>query len=297
MNQWTTCIAHNTSEGHLLTSGQGAAMFDCGMLFCAGETIRLARHALNGLQPTHLFASHTHYDHIGALPALRAVWPGIQLVTSAIGAEILQKETPRRVIREMNQTASQTYAPEVPVNLDYDDDAFRADLIVKEGDTVRVGDCTVEIIETPGHTRDTLSFFVRETGVLSLSETSCVLLPDGSVYPGYLISFRQAIASIEKCRRVPYRTLSLPHRGIMGDAIDEHFLDTAYEATVACHDFILEQHAKGLDEPGILEAYDQRYGTESLLAFQPKEAFYMNARATIACTLREMREEEAIPQA
>jgi hypothetical protein len=37
----------------------------------------------------------------------------------------------------------------------------------------------------------------------------------------------------------------------------------------------------------MVDAYFSKYGSEVILSYQPKEAFYKNAHATIACTLKE----------
>jgi len=37
----------------------------------------------------------------------------------------------------------------------------------------------------------------------------------------------------------------------------------------------------------MFEKYVQKYGSEKLYSYQPWDAFATNARATIACTLRE----------
>jgi hypothetical protein len=37
----------------------------------------------------------------------------------------------------------------------------------------------------------------------------------------------------------------------------------------------------------MLDMFFKKYGNEMLFSYQPKDAFFANARATIACTLRE----------
>jgi hydroxyacylglutathione hydrolase len=60
----------------------------------------------------------------------------------------------------------------------------RLDEAVKEGDTVRFGDATAEVIETPGHTRGQINFFFPDGGVLLSGDTlfslGCGRLIEGS---------------------------------------------------------------------------------------------------------------------
>ena len=255
------------------------------MAFCARDTIQKVKDALGGRPLDYILCTHTHYDHIGALPFFRQEWPQLRAVTCAAGAAVLLKPTPRRVIRELSVAAAQMLG--AAVDTAYSDDAFRGDVIVQDGECISLGGLTAEVLETPGHTRDSLSFFMPEIAVLALNETTGVLAPDGSVYPGYLTSCADAINSIEKCRAVPYKYLSLPHRSIVSDAEADGFFDRALAVTNACRDFIKGMQEQGLSEDAMQEKFFERYGSDALLSFQPKDAFMANARATIACALRE----------
>ena len=70
--------------------------------------------------------------------------------------------------------------------------------------------------------------------------------------------------------------------------------DKALAANAACRSFILNMDAEGLSREEMLELYFDRYGKKLLSSsYQIKEAFMANAKATIACTLREVTLEDA----
>ena len=50
-------------------------MIDCGMAYSAGETISNIKEILNGRSLDYILISHTHYDHIGALPYIKKEFP------------------------------------------------------------------------------------------------------------------------------------------------------------------------------------------------------------------------------
>jgi len=265
-------------------------LFDCGMAHCADGTIQNIKNSLNGRQLDYLFITHTHYDHIGSLPFLRDEWPSLRLVTSQTGAAVLLKDTPRKVIRELSIVAANEN--NVKIDTAYSDDAFHADVIVKDGELIPLGGVSVKTLETPGHTRDSLSFFIPELELLVVSETAGFMMPDGNVYPTYLTGFNDAVNSIEKCRKIPYKYLSFPHYGIVAEKYANGFFDKALKAVTDCRDFILGMREEKLDKEAMFERYVQKYGSEELYGYQPWDAFAVNARATIACTLREFAPNE-----
>ena len=282
-------MADNSSEGNLLTGDKFTALFDCGMAFCADDTIKNVKNALNGRSLDYLFITHTHYDHIGALPFFREEFPGLKLVTNETGAAVLLKDTPRRVIRELSLEAAKSKNAPSDAIYKYDSGAFRADIIIKDGDIIDLGGVGVKSVETPGHTRDSISYFVAEYGLLILSETPGVLLPDGVIYPCYLTSYINTLDSIKKCAALDYKYLSLPHRGIADAEDTEGFFEKSEKSNRDCRDFILgmRKNSPEISDGDMLDLFFEKYASGIILQYQPKEAFLANARAAISCTLKE----------
>jgi len=86
--------------------------------------------------------------------------------------------------------------------------------------------------------------------------------------------------------------LSLPHTGIIAEKDANGFFDRSLEAATACRDFILSMNEKKLNQETMFDMFFQKYGSETLFSYQPRDAFTANARATIACTLREFASNE-----
>ncbi len=72
-----------------------AALFDTGM--DAQPVLELI--AANGLKLRHIFITHSHWDHVEALPTLRRPFPEAQLHSSSKKAPVAQRNQPDQIIR------------------------------------------------------------------------------------------------------------------------------------------------------------------------------------------------------
>lgn len=99
---WRELRMFTTADGNLSVNcylvwdevARDAALFDTGLdakpvLDCLEE---------NQLMLRHVFITHSHYDHIEALGAIRAAWPKARLHSSIRGAPAAQRNQPDEVI-------------------------------------------------------------------------------------------------------------------------------------------------------------------------------------------------------
>ncbi len=105
-----------------------------------------------GVRATHLVHTHAHFDHIGALGELRERTGGRGLLHPA--------DLPLYATLAAQARFFGLQAPKV-VRIDGD---------LAEGDRIRIGAATLEVLHTPGHTPGSVSFsleFDGETRLLS----------------------------------------------------------------------------------------------------------------------------------
>ena len=80
---------------------------------------------------------------------------------------------------------------------------------LQDGDTVRLGSLTVDVIATPGHTPGHLAFCFREAGVLFLGDYD--LTRFGPWYGDAYSSIEDTIASIVRLKKIPARVWLAGH--------------------------------------------------------------------------------------
>jgi hypothetical protein len=111
-----------------------------------------------GIEPKkikYVVLTHTHPDHIGAVPHFHRVWPHMKLLASPIGAQILGKRELFKEFQLVDLGIAQLMKAKEEIDTlpaPVGDYAFVVDATVKEGDRIDLGDGIVwSIYDTPGH--------------------------------------------------------------------------------------------------------------------------------------------------
>ncbi len=149
--------------------------------------------ALDGAVPDAIIITHAHYDHMGAAASLRKA-TGAPVIASAIDAPDIEHP--------------------------HDDDApqtrpCKVDRTVCEGDVVALGDMKWQVIETPGHTKGSISLF-NEAPNGNHADGYPVLIAGDTLFEGTVGrtdfeggSMSDMKASIKKLAKLPDDTVVL----------------------------------------------------------------------------------------
>jgi hydroxyacylglutathione hydrolase len=131
---------------------------DC-LIFDPGEEANRIVNELrkNGLNPLAILLTHTHFDHIGAVDAIREVY--------SIPLYVHEKEV--SWLADPLKNGSGKYA-ELP---NYIVKAPSEAHVLKEEGEMTLGDFTFEVVHTPGHSPGSVSFIFKEDGFAIVGDT------------------------------------------------------------------------------------------------------------------------------
>ena len=128
----------------------------------------------SGCAPCAILLTHGHYDHTGAVAALRQQWPDVPVYLSR-----LDQAGDNPYLREL--------FPPIAGAVDYG-----------EGDTIAVGTLTVEVLATPGHSEGSVT--LRCGDVLFCGDTLFAGSCGRTDFPGG--SMKKMLASLRRLGRL-----------------------------------------------------------------------------------------------
>lgn len=291
-------IPSNGCDVCLIQTNEKAILLDTGMFHCAENTVELIRDELKGRNLDFVLLSHTHYDHVGGIPALRKTYPDIKVYGSEYAAYVLQREGARRVMRQMAFDAVKTYIGEDASLPDYDEDALFIDEAIHEGNKIALGEEALDVYETPGHTKCSLTFFEPASRTLFLSESTGVYVDPSWVDVSILTGYEETIESIKKCEALNATTLYIPHYGILNELPPRTFFDLSLHSAAMFKDLIFEYWEKGCSDEDVMEVCRKTIWSTKVKGYedQPLAAFDANTKAFLNVLRREFSDENHMKQ-
>ena len=238
-----------------------------------------------GKGPDFLFHTHSHFDHVGSTPFLRRHFPEIKIGGSEAFARRLSQTKTGKAIADLNRALVQKNNMDrdfIPGDFDYS--PLTVERILKDGDFVDLGGgASLEVIATPGHTSDSLSFFLPHLEAVLPGDALGILPGDDFwVAPQFLSSYEDYLDSIERIRKRAPKTLLLGHHSVVRQAECERFFNAAVADCRAFREMI-EQYLK--ESQMKEEIVVQRIQADEYHTLrggkQPEAAFLLNLTAQV----------------
>jgi len=269
---------------------------DAGTAFMGPAYLEDIRKLLGaGRGPDLLFFTHLHFDHVGSAPYLLRHFPEMKLGGSEKFFRLLTRTKMDKTLTLLNQGLVKKNNMEsdfIPRDFDYS--ALKLDWILKDGDVIDLGSgIAIEVIATPGHTRDSLSFFLPHTGAVLAGEALGIIPGDDFwVAPQFLSSYEDYIHSIKRIREIKPKVIVLGHHCVVGRKETGKFFEASL-ADCRAYRTMIEQYLQAAQMAQ--ERVIQRIKEEEYLTLrkrkQPEQAFLLNLKAQVKLIARSMNKD------
>jgi glyoxylase-like metal-dependent hydrolase (beta-lactamase superfamily II) len=195
-----------------LLMGASPVLFDAGMTFMGPSYVKSIR-ALLGDEALlrHVFLTHAHFDHSGACPYLKRKIPGLKAGAHPLAAATFRKPNAVALIRSLSRDYEDRHAGQIAEE-DVSFDVLDVDVLLEDGmDFDLGGGSGFRVLATPGHTRDSLSFYIPKLKALITGEAAGVYDGNMTIHPEFLSSYDDYLASLEKLAGLDLDMLLLGH--------------------------------------------------------------------------------------
>ncbi len=263
--------------------GEKNVLVDCAILAKAGEIedklAALPGNARIGM----VLLTHSHYDHTGACSILQEKH-GFEIIASQRTKEVLENDKAIAFIDELNQKFKKILG-------DVSNSVFtkpRDIRAVRENDIVPLGGGQeLEVFETPGHTRCSISFLLKPERILFPGDAAGVMERNGSIKPLFLSSYTQYEASLKKLLALDAEVLALAHNtAIRGRERVKEFLGGSLAETRKLKGKILAWLSQTDDFGRIAEKIlAEEYAAPTIMG--PREALTINVTSMVKSVYHE----------
>jgi len=238
-----------------------------------------------------VIVTHAHPDHVMAVPFFRGMFPGIRVVASEKAAATMGAEKAIAFFCGVDQMLGQSLQkagllgqqdlPGPPA-----EKRIAVDHTVKEGDEIHVDGAIFKVLETPGHSECSLSFFEPVERILIISDATGYYMPqEGSWWPNYFSGYRDYMRSIERLAGLGAEVLCLSHNAAIegADDVAGYFRD-ALAATHEYHQRIIAEAKAGKPARQIAEVLGAEIHAKAPLL--PLDFFQKNCWLLVKLSLK-----------
>jgi 2-aminobenzoylacetyl-CoA thioesterase len=263
-------------------------LFEAGF-YCMGNHYERGIREVSGEKtPEMLFLTHVHYDHCGAAQHIKEAFPGIVIAASRRAAELAKRPNAQALMTELSKNVigliEGTDGIDNEMMLRDQLKRFDVDVTLEDGTTVNVQEnLSVQVLSTPGHTRDMLSYYIPERKILFATEAAGCLNKAGQTMTEFLVDYDEYIGSLQRLAGLDVDVLCQGHHFVFTDSDVRLHFERAIKAAQEFKDFaesLLETEQGSVDRVvSLIKAYeyDSNPGPK-----QPERAYLINLRTRVA---------------
>ncbi len=271
-----------------LITGPTPAVLDAGFS-CLGEHyVQSIKEILGPRPPEYCLLSHMHFDHCGAVSVFKHHFPELKVCCSPLGQNLLHKPKAWQLIQDLNQAAQDMLQKQ---GFDITDPAksepFTVHSTLYEGQILQLApQLSLQVLETPGHTRDSLSFYLQEQGILFCAEAAGIPNKQGYISTECLSDYNAYLNSLLRLSSLQPEMICLGHNRVLSGRDARQYLENALQQAKDFKEWVLElMQVENRDLERIKARikqieFDQLPGPK-----QPEPAYLLNLEARVNAVL------------
>ena len=271
------------SPVYLFQGSKQSAIFDAGTSMMGPVYKKSVMQVLGDAKRlNYLFLTHSHWDHCGAMTYLNRAMPEMMICGHSSIQELMNKESVINKIRLFNEMLREANKAEIAEDTLFDGVDFN--LLLKDGDRVDLGNSHCIAYETPGHTKDSMSYFIPEYELLFPGES--IGVPEGKNGDGvqveFLNSYNDYLDSIQRMAALKPKILCMAHEWVFTDDDAAAYFEKSFNETILYRAAITRylDDANG-DIDAAVELMAKKEYDEKGTIYQPRYAYITNLKVQI----------------
>ncbi|MFB3926483.1 MAG: MBL fold metallo-hydrolase [Syntrophales bacterium] len=265
-----------------LLMGKKPALFDSGMSFMGPRYLSdLNKYLGSSERLAYLFLTHSHFDHCGSAAFLKRSVENLKTGASPLTAETFKKPNAIKLIQNLN---SPFLNPDDPDCEKLIFDSLDIDIVLDDGDEFSLGgDLIFRAIATPGHTRDSITFYIPRLKAIIPGEAVGVYDLNYAISPEFLSSYNDYMASLDKLAGLDIELIMMSHVFILTGIDAKGYIRKSIERTKEFRQEILDylDEFNGDREAVKNKIFKEDYKDSGGAMLQPEAAYLINLEAKI----------------
>ncbi|MBA4395961.1 MAG: hypothetical protein C0394_01015 [Syntrophus sp. (in: bacteria)] len=212
-------LGREESGVYCLEGRDGSLLINGGLTFILPDVLeQMKTFGIDAGKIKKFLILHSHFDHTGIVPYIKRTWPAIEILASAPAWKIFAMPKAIEIMNAYSRMSAQIAGVEEALkahDIDWRDDITGTS--VGGGDVIDLGEITLQILDTPGHTNCSITAY--EPSIKALFPSDGGGIPFGDIcFPSMNTNTIQYLESLEKMKPLPVSYYCADHYGyVTGD--------------------------------------------------------------------------------
>jgi len=273
-----------------LLDGQMPVLFDAGFTALSRIYVKEIVQVLDARSPAFLLLTHAHWDHVGSAAYFKNLWPQMKIGGSSRAGEILKRPGAVDQIRSMNKGAIYDLRKwGIDEIFERPFERFDLDVILENRKTIQLEpSLSVEVIYTPGHTWDFLSYWIPERKILVASEAAGC---DG--ISEFLVDYNAYLDSLKTLSLLDVEILCTGHNLVLTEGDAKKYIFQSIDDTkkyITMVEGLLREENNDIDRV-VTHVKAVEWDTKPLPR-QPEKAYLINTEVRVKLILDHMKDKK-----